>query len=131
MQTNLRRDDLIYPDLSYKIIGCAYDVFNELGFGHHEKFYQKALAIAFRKKGLAFKEQVYKALKFQDEIVGKLFFDFIVEDKIVVELKKSNFYSKINIEQVNEYLKTSKIQLALLINFTPNGIIYKRLLNII
>ena len=131
MQNNLRRDDLIYPELSYKIIGCAYEVFNELGFGHHEKFYQKALAIAFKKQGVAFKEQVYTPLKFMDETVGKLFFDFIVEDKIVVELKKSNFYSKTNIDQVNEYIKTSKMQLALLINFTSNGVIYKRLLNII
>ena len=122
MQNNLRRDDLIFPELSYKIIGCAYDVFNELGYGHHEKFYQKALAIALKKQGVAFNEQVYTPLKFMNETVGKLFFDFIVEDKIVVELKKSNFYSKTNIDQVNEYLKASKIQLALLINFTSTGV---------
>src|SRR5438034_9919962 len=100
MQKNVRRDDLIYPELSYKIIGCAYEVFNELGFGHHEKFYQKALAISFRKNNIEFTEQAYTPLKFHDELLGKLFLDFVVEKTIVVELKKANFYSKKNIDQV-------------------------------
>jgi len=102
-----------------------------LGFGYAEKYYQKALAIAFTKKSISFEEQLYSQLKFQEEIVGKLFLDFLVEKKIVVELKKNNFYSKSNIEQVNEYLKTNNLKLAILINFTPNGVIYKRLLNIL
>ncbi len=130
MNEKLRRDDLVHPELSYKIIGCAYEVYNELGFGHQEKLYQKALAIAFKKEKILFKEQVYSPLKFQDEVVGRMYFDFLVEEKIIVELKKSQFYSKANIDQVVEYLKTSKLQLALLINFTPNGVNYKRLLNI-
>jgi GxxExxY protein len=131
MNDKLKRNDLVYPELSYKIIGCAYDVYNELGFGHAEKYYQKALAISFTKRNISFKEQLYSPLKFQEEIIGKLFLDFLVEGKIIVELKKSNFYSKSNIDQVNEYLNTNNLQLAILINFTPNGVIYKRLLNIL
>ncbi len=130
MPSELRRDDLIFPELSYRIIGCAYEVYNELGSGHSEKYYQRAMAIAMRKNGLNFKEQLYSPLKFQDEIIGKLFFDFCVEEKIVVELKKNGHFSKGNIDQVNEYLQTSKLQLALLINFTSTGVISKRLLNL-
>jgi len=130
MESKLKRTDLVYPELSYIIVGCAYDVFNELGFGHAEKFYQKAMAIALKNKGLAFKEQFYGPLKFQNELIGKLFFDFLVEDKIVIELKKNLFYSKKNIDQVNEYLITNKLKLGILINFTQQGVVFKRLLNI-
>lgn len=102
MENKLKRNDLVHPELSYKIIGCAFEVFNELGFGHAEKYYQKAMAIALKKAGLNFKEQFYAPLKFKGELLGKLFLDFLVEDKVIVELKKNNFYSKSNIDQVNE-----------------------------
>lgn len=55
---------------------------------------------------------------------------FFVEEKIIIELKKNAHFSKQNIDQVNQYLKTTGIKLALLINFSPNGIVYKRLVNI-
>ncbi len=85
---SLVRDDLVYPDLSYAIIGCAYDVFNELGPGHVQKFYQRALAKSLSLKNIKFKEQVYYPLKFKKQIIGRAFLDFEVEEKIVVEIKK-------------------------------------------
>jgi len=106
-------------------------VFNELGFGHPEKFYQRAFTVELKKKNIPFKEQVYYPLKYKDEIVGKQFFDFLIEDKLILELKKNNHFSKQHIDQVNEYLRISELKLAILVNFTPNGIIYKRLVNII
>jgi len=130
MENKLKRNDLVHPELSYKIIGCAFEVFNELGFGHAEKYYQKAMAIALKNAGLNYKEQFYAPLKFKGELVGKLFLDFLVEDKVIVELKKNNFYSKSNIDQVNQYLLSTKLQLALLINITSKGINSKRLINI-
>lgn len=130
MESTLKRNDLVYPELSYKIIGCAFEVFNELGFGHAEKYYQKAMAIAFKNAGLGFKEQFYAPLKFQGELVGKLYLDFLVEDKVIIELKKNAHFSKSNIDQVNQYLLSSKLQLAILINFSSKGIISKRLVNI-
>ncbi|MBA3679953.1 MAG: GxxExxY protein [Bacteroidetes bacterium] len=130
MEVKLKRDDLVYPELSYKIVGCAFEVFNELGFGHAEKYYQKAMAITLKNAGLNFKEQFYAPLKFQGELVGKLYLDFLVEDKVIIELKKSDHFSKSNIDQVNQYLLSSKLQLALLINFSAKGIISKRLVNI-
>jgi GxxExxY protein len=130
MEGKLIRKDLVYPELSYKINGCAYEVYNELGFGHLEKFYQRAMVIQFKKEGLTYKEQVYTPLKFKGEVIGKQYFDFLVEDKIVVELKKNNSFSKGNIDQVKQYLQTSKLQLALLINFSPTGVISKRIVNI-
>jgi len=131
MTQRLLRTDLIYPELSYDDVGCAYAVFNELGFGHPEKFYQRAFTVELKKKNIPFKEQVYYPLKYKDEIVGKQFFDFLIEDKLILELKKNNHFSKQHIDQVNEYLRISELKLAILVNFTPNGIIYKRLVNII
>jgi len=53
---NVRRKDLIYPELSYEIVGCAFEVWNELGPGHLEKTYQQAMAVMMRKKNLKFSE---------------------------------------------------------------------------
>ncbi|HWY13441.1 MAG TPA: GxxExxY protein [Bacteroidia bacterium] len=126
----LKKKDLVYPELRYKITGCAFEVYNELGFGHAEKFYQRAMAVELKKSGLTFKEQVYTPLKFKGEVIGKQYFDFLIEDKIIVELKKNNNFSKGNIDQVKQYLQTAKLQLALLINFSPTGVISKRIVNI-
>lgn len=123
-------DDLIYPELSFKIIGCAFEVYNEIGFGHAEKVYQKALAVSFRKHTLNFKEQVHFPIKFQGETVGRGYCDFVVQEQIIIELKKDDRFSKGNIDQVNQYLKSSHLKLAILINYTSKGAIFKRLVNI-
>jgi GxxExxY protein len=126
----LKRTDLLFPELSYKIIGCAFDVQKELGSGFKEAIYQKALSIAFKEKGLSFQEQVKFDIKFKEHHLGRRYFDFIVDGKIVVEIKKDDKFSKSNIDQTIEYLKTSDLKLGLLINFGREGVIYKRLINI-
>ncbi|MBI3501717.1 MAG: GxxExxY protein [Bacteroidetes bacterium] len=123
-------DDLVYPELSFEIVGCAFEVYNELGFGHSEKVYQKALSVSFKNHKINYKEQVYFPVKFKNELVGKGFCDFIIDEKIIVELKKEDRFSKSNIDQVNQYLKSSNLKLALLINYTSTGAIFKRLVNI-
>jgi len=131
MKPLVRRNDLVYPELSYEIVGCAYEVWDELGSGHLEKIYQKSLAIVLRTKNIKFQEQVYYSLKFRNEIVGKGFLDFLIDDKIIVELKKEGNFSKTHIEQVLNYLKLSDLKLGILINFTKEGIKFKRIINII
>lgn len=124
------REDLVYPELSFKIVGCAFEVYNKLGFGHAEKYYQKALSIELTDKKIPFKEQVYFPLRYNDEIIGKGFCDFVIDEKVIVELKKNAHFSKANIDQVNQYLKTSNLKLAILVNYTSSGAIFKRLVNI-
>ncbi len=130
MPAIVKKKDLLYPELSYQIVGCAYDVFNELGFGHPEKFYQRAFAEALKIRKLSFTEQHYSPVKFKEKLVGKMFFDFLVDEKVIIELKKNANFSKQNIDQVNQYLKTTGLQLAILINFSSTGVIYKRMVNI-
>ncbi len=131
MKTSLIRDDLVYPELSYKLIGYAFEVFDELGPGHSEKTYQKAYALMLRKNNHPFIEQAYYPIKFRNEIISKGFLDFKVEDKIIIELKKDGRFSKTRIEQVFNYLKISQLKLALLINFATEGVLFKRIINIV
>ncbi|EKE18631.1 MAG: hypothetical protein ACD_9C00276G0003 [uncultured bacterium] len=77
-----------------------------------------------------YKKQVACKLKYKDEEIGLYRFDFLVEDKIIVELKQGDFYSRQNFNQVLQYLKASNLKLAILINFTQNGVKSKRVLNI-
>ena len=127
----LKRQDLVYPELSYKIVGCAFDVHNSIGSGHLEKYYQRALAEAFSKQNLNFSQQVDFPLKYKEKIIGRNFLDFLVDNKIVVEIKKGEHFSKTNIDQVMEYLKLSNLQLAILINFGVQGVASKRIINLL
>ena len=123
------RTDLLYPELSYKIVGALFEVFNKLGPGYLEKYYQRAIAVSLKEVGLKFKEQLYAPLIFKEVKIGKCFFDFLVEDKIVLELKTGDRFSKKDIEQIHYYLKINKLQLGLLINFTSQCVRFKRILN--
>jgi GxxExxY protein len=69
MKTQLKRQDLIYPELSYSIVGCVYDVWNELGPGYSERTYQKATAIIFEKRSLKFNEQLPAPVYFQERLI--------------------------------------------------------------
>ena len=129
MNTILKRNDLVYPDLSYKIIGCAFEVFNEIGSGHKELAYQKALNISFKNSGLSTKEQVYYPLTFKDEVIGRNYFDFLVDDKIIVEIKSLSKFTKGHYDQVLNYLNTSGLKLALLISFGSEEVKCKRVVN--
>lgn len=125
----IQRDDLIYPDLSYKLVGLAYTVFNEIGHGHLEKIYQKAYAKELKDSNIEFKEQAPYQVIYKEEVIGNNYLDFLIENKIIIELKRSDFHSKKYIDQVSNYIKVSNLKLAILINFTSNGVRIKRIVN--
>ncbi len=129
MNKNLR-DDLVHPDLSYKIVGILFDVYNKLGYGYQEKHYEKAVVIALNSAGLKHKEQLPVPLSFDGKSIGKYFIDLLIEDKIVVELKRGERVAKGNIDQIFNYLKTTGLQLGILAQFTTNGVKFRRILNI-
>lgn len=125
----IQRQDLIYPELSYKLVGLAYNVFNELGHGHLEKVYQKAYAKELKEADIVFKEQASYQVIYKDEVIGNNYLDFLIENKIIIELKRSDFHSKKYIDQISNYIKVSDLKLAILINFTSNGVRIKRIVN--
>ncbi|NTU66456.1 MAG: GxxExxY protein [Candidatus Moranbacteria bacterium] len=121
---------VIYKELSYEIVGAAFEVFKELGPGYKEKHYEDAVSKEFTKRNISYKRQIQYKLLYKGESIGMNQFDFLIDDRIIVELKRGDYYSKNNIDQVIQYLKTSKLKLAILINFTSTGVKFKRILNI-
>lgn len=123
-------DKVIYPELSYQIMGIIFDVFNELGDGYLEKYYQKALEIAFKNAGITFQAQCLYQARYKGETIGKNYLDFIIENKIVLEIKKGDHFSKRYFSQVINYLKVTGMKLAILVHFTSGGVKFRRILNI-
>lgn len=128
MGPEIRRKDLIEPELSYKIVGTLFDVSNTIGSGHVERVYQRAVAEAFKKEGIKFKEQVPIDVQYQEKRVGKYFLDFLVEGRVIVELKQGGHFAKQHFDQVLTYLQVYKLPLAILANFTSKGVIFRRVL---
>ena len=126
----LKRNDLVEPDLCYKIVGVLFNVYGALGYGLAEKTYQRAVAEGFKKVGLSFIEQLYVPILYSNKVVGKNFFDFCVENKVVVELKRGDKFVKTHIDQVYSYLVAKKLQLGILVYFGPNRMHYKRIINL-
>jgi GxxExxY protein len=129
MENKLRKENLAHPDLSYKIIGCAFEVFNQLGNGHKEIVFHKALALEFVNQKLNFKEEVYFPVEFKGVNVGRNYFDFLVDDKIIVEIKSLSRFLKGYFDQAKNYLAVSRLKLALLINFGNDCVQCKRVVN--
>lgn len=126
----LKRKDLIYPELSYQIVGVLFDVWNEVGFGHKEKFYQNAVSIGLKNIKLNFGEQVPMKVYYKNKKIGLYYFDFFIENKIILEIKVRNYFSKKDIEQVYSYLKSNNLKLGIIAHFTRTGVKYKRILNL-
>lgn len=125
-----QKTDIVYPDLSYKIVGALFEVHNELGPDLQEKHYQRGVALELTKRGVHFSEQLMIPLTYQGKSIGKYFLDFLVEDKVVLEIKKDRNFNLKNIKQVSDYLKAKGYKLGILANFTQEGVKYKRILNL-
>jgi len=69
-------------------------------------------------------------IKFKNDNIGKYFLDFLVDDKIVLEIKKGDRFSRRDIEQIYGYLKATNLKLGIIANFTNNGIKFKRIINL-
>ncbi len=108
---------LEYEDLTEKILGACIDVSNELGAGFLESVYQNALSIALAQIGLAFKAEYPLAVFFRGQNVGQFYADFLVEDKVLVEIKAVSTINDVYKAQLINYLKATGIEVGLLVNF--------------
>lgn len=117
---------LLYKDLSYKIRGCVFKVYNKLGFGHKENVYQKALAIELKKTDLNFEKEKTLPIFYENKKIGTYRPDFVIDDKIIVEIKAVPFMPKTYETQLIYYLKSTKFKLGFLINFGSKNIEIKR-----
>ena len=127
---NKKYIDLVHKELSYELCGILFEAYNQLGYGYPEKYYERAIIKLLTDKKIGFKNQVPYILSYRGKIIGKNFLDFLIDDKIILEIKKNQNYSRKNIEQVNKYLKITGLKLGILANFTPQGVKFMRLVNI-
>ena len=127
------REDLVYKNECYQIVGILYQVFKDLGADLLEKHYQKAVAVALKLAGIKFTEQFPIKLYYQGTFIGIFYVDFLIEigdAKIFLEIKKNENFGVKNIKQLNDYIRASKLKLGILANFTSTGVKYKRIVNL-
>ena len=106
-----------YQELTEKIIGCAYRVYNKMGFGFLESVYEKCLLIEFRNEGLNVETQKPITIFYDGEIVGEFVVDMLVEDIVIVELKSIKQIVKVHEAQLVNYLVATGKPVGLIINF--------------
>ena len=122
--------ELIYKELSYKLIGFAYQIDNEIGFGQSEKVYSGAFEKLLEKEKIVFKRELYAPINISGELVAKRYFDFLIDGKIVVEIKVGDYSYKKVCTQLFQYLKQENYKLGLIIRFNKNGVTSKRIPNL-
>lgn len=122
MDPELLVDDEMEPDpelnrITNAVLGAAFEVHSTLGPGYEERIYENALAIEFRRRGIAFLRQVVFPVMYKGEQVGKGRLDFLVEDRVVIELKAVEAIAPLFVSQTISYLKATHRRLALILNF--------------
>jgi len=116
-------------ELTYKVIGCAMQVHNTLGNGFQEVIYQRCLAIELRKAGVDFEREVDQTIFYQGLEVGTRRADFVIEKKLVVELKALTNLEDVHLAQAKNYVVAYNFDKGLLINFGAISLQYKLIFN--
>ncbi|MYG00507.1 GxxExxY protein [Candidatus Poribacteria bacterium] len=122
------KTDLKYGEITGKIIKAAYEVHTFLGNGFQEVIYQRALSLEMERVGLGFAREVEYDIYYKDnpKPIGNRRADFLVEGKVLVELKAVTELEDVHIAQLLNYLKVYRIEVGLLLNFGEKKLEYKR-----
>jgi|SRR3989338_2190964 len=120
--------ELLYKDITFKIRGAVFAVYNELGGAFKESAVDKALTIELKRRGLKVEDQKRINIFYKGEKVGTYIPDKIIEEKILIEIKCKPEITAGDEEQFWKYLKGSEYRLGLLINFGPKKLDFKRVI---
>jgi GxxExxY protein len=120
---------LKYSDITGKVLGCGFEVHKYLGNGFQEVIYQRAMAYEMIRAGLAFAREIRQEIYYKDmrEPIGTRRADFVVEGKVLVELKAVIQLEDVHLAQVLNYLRAYRLEVGLLLNFGSKSLTYKRL----
>lgn len=110
---------LIHKELTQRVIGVFYDVYNELGCGFLESVYEESMAVAMRQAGLNVQTQFPVNVWFRGSVVGEFRADLLVENSVFVELKAARCLDPAHEAQLLNYLRATEIEVGLLLNFGP------------
>lgn len=121
--------DFKFKDTTEKIIGASFDVHSFLGNGFQEVIYQRALAYEMNQRNLDFAREIEQDIFYKDlrEPIGTRRADFVVEEKVLVEIKAIKELEDVHLAQALNYLKAYKLEVGLLINFGSKSLTFKRL----
>ena len=119
--------ELIEKELVHKIIGCALTVANELGHGFREKTYEKALCIELSRQNLSFSQQTIFPVYYNNQLIDEYIPDLIVEEKVIVEIKNVDAIIDEHRGQVLNYLRITKKEVGLILNFKHSRLQWERL----
>lgn len=117
---------LEHAELTKAVIGCAYKVYNKMGFGFLESVYEKCLLIEFDRAGLQVERQQAIPVTYAGQTVGEFYADIVVNNKVIVELKSVERLDKAHEIQLVNYLVATGISVGLLINFGARKVEVKR-----
>ncbi|MBD3903959.1 GxxExxY protein [Chryseobacterium sp. Ch-15] len=119
---------VIYKEESYQIIGICMEIHNYLGHGFSEIVYKDALEIEFRKAGIFYeREKEYEVVYKEIVLPHKFYADFVINEKIILEIKGKNQIAETDLAQAINYLKVSDNKLAIIVNFGESKLNYKRI----
>lgn len=119
---------ILYRELSYTIVGLAMEVHRKLGYGFLENVYENALMILLERKGIEAKQQFPINVYFEGSVVGDYKADILVDGKIILELKSIEKITDAHRAQALNYLKATKLRLALILNFSKEKLEFERLI---
>lgn len=117
-----------FSGLTSQIIKLGIKIHRTIGPGFREKYYQRALYLELKSAGIPFKREVRVTLKYNNAVIGYHQLDFVIDGKVVVEIKSVKELSDIDVAQLASYLKSSDYKLGLLLNFGQNKLEIKRVI---
>ncbi len=121
------KTEIIYKELSYKIVGCAMAVHKILGVGFLEAVYEEAFIIELQLNKIHFEAQKKYLVIYKNKIIKDFFCDIVVENKIIIELKAIKNIGDIERAQVINYLKVTSLKLGIINNFGETSLKYERI----
>ena len=119
-------ENLVETKLTRKIIGIAFEIYNQVGAGYPEKVYQNAFEIKLNDANLKYSKENYCKIELEGKRIGGFRLDFLVENKVIIETKARDEVYKKDISQILTYLKVKNIKVGLLILFAKSGVKIKR-----
>lgn len=126
-QIKADRKELVYANLTYRIIGLFYKIHTELGCGLPEKIYQRAIGIELAKEKIEYQEEAEFKVLYDNKKIGTFRIDLVIDSKIIVEIKAIESLPNIYKNQVISYLKASGLKLGFLVNFGTTKLQFLRL----
>jgi GxxExxY protein len=121
--------ELVFKELTHKIIGCAMEVHRVLGPGFQEYIYHRALAIEMKNAGIKFDEEFELSIYYKGEKIGLRRVDFWIQNKVSLEIKAKSELDNAHLAQAINYIEASNIETRLLINFGASSLQFKRIHN--